>query len=390
MPSTALRNTVLTAARRIVVKIGTQLLTSPQPGKHGLDLRCLRDIARQIAELRQRGYEVTLVSSGAIGAGCAELGLPKRPTDVADQQAVAAVGQRRLMRHMHDAFSRHGLHVGQMLLTRSDFDDRVRFLNIRNCVTRLHRFGCIPIVNENDTVAVDEIRFGDNDMLSALMCNALRAQALILLTAVDGLLDAQGQVVDWVENVTDCLSLARRETSRWGTGGILSKLEAARIVTEAGETAVIACGREKDVLHRLLSGEKLGTVFAPAQRRLDSRQRWIGLTARPAGTVTIDDGAVAALCQRGKSLLASGIQALTGQFERGEVLLVRDPRGREVARGLTNYNADELRLIMGKRSNQFEKILGRPAYAEVIHRDNLVVLNNHHNPPPQPQPQSQP
>ncbi|HEX7009098.1 MAG TPA: glutamate 5-kinase [Phycisphaeraceae bacterium] len=385
MPSTALRKTVLTAARRIVVKIGTQLLTSPQPGKPGLDLRCLRDIARQIAELCQRGYEVTLVSSGAIGAGCAELGLPKRPTDVADQQAVAAVGQRGLMMHMHDAFARHGLHVGQMLLTRSDFDDRVRFLNIRNCVTRLHRLHCIPIVNENDTVAVDEIRFGDNDMLSALMCNALRADALILLTTVDGLLDAQGQVVDWVESVTDCLSLARRETSRWGTGGILSKLEAARIVTEAGETAVIACGREKDVLHRLLSGEKLGTVFAPAQRKLDSRQRWIGLTARPAGTVTIDDGAVAALCQRGKSLLASGIQALTGQFERGEVLLVRDPRGREVARGLTNYSADELRLIMGKRSNQFEKILGRPAYAEVIHRDNLVVLNNHHNPPPQPQ-----
>lgn len=375
MPSTELRQTVLTAARRVIVKIGTQLLTHGDPDQPGLDLRYIRQMARQIVTLREAGYEITLVSSGAIGAGCAELGLEHRPTDVAAQQAVAAVGQRRLMDHMHKAFSRYQLHVGQVLLTRSDFDDRVRFLNIRNCVNQLHAMNCIPILNENDTVAVDEIRFGDNDQLAALMCNALRADALILLTGVDGLLDADGQVVDLVQNISDYLDIARQGKSKWGSGGMITKLDAARKVTDAGEIAAIAHGREKNVLLRLLKGEKLGTIFVPAQRKLDSRQRWIGMTARPAGTVTIDEGAVTALAQKGKSLLATGITNTTGQFERGDILLIRDPAGREVARGLTNYTADELRLIMGKRSSQFEKILGRLAYAEVIHRDNLVILN---------------
>lgn len=373
MPSTQLRNTVVTAARRVVVKLGTQLITAKDSPRPALDTRYIGRMAKQIAQLKAAGYEVTLVSSGAIGAGCAELGRTSRPTDVADQQAVAAVGQRRLMDHMARAFGRHGLGVGQILLGRHDFDDRVRFLNIRNCVARLHELNCVPILNENDTVAVEEIRFGDNDLLAALMCNAIRAQALVLLTVVDGLLDEQGQVVEMVENVTDRLSLAKAGKSTWGSGGMVTKLEAARIVTEAGEVAVIANGRTPRVLERLLQGEKLGTVFVPAIRKLDSRQRWIGLTARPAGTVTIDDGAVKALCGRGKSLLASGIKQMTGQFERGEVLMVRDAKGKEVARGLTNYGSDELQLIMGKQSAEFEGILGRSAYAEVIHRDNLVV-----------------
>lgn len=371
MPSSLLRQTVLSSARRVVVKLGTQLL-SRADGR--LDMRYLRRIATQVAELTQKGVEVTLVSSGAIGAGCAELRLSKRPSDVAALQAVAAVGQRCLMAILHDAFSHHDMEVGQVLLTRSDFDDRARFLNIRNCVLHLHSLGCVPIINENDAVAVDEIRFGDNDLLAALICNALKADALLLLTVVDGLLDTDGKVIDMVEDTMAALALARRDKTKMGSGGIMTKLEAARLVTEAGEVAVIANGRLTNVLGRLLSGQaKLGTVFVPAGRKLDSRQRWIGLTARPSGTVRIDQGAVTAICKGGKSLLATGITATTGRFDRGEVLLVRDAAGREMARGLSNYGSDELRLIMGKRSSQFEKILGRRAYSEVIHRDHLVI-----------------
>jgi glutamate 5-kinase len=370
MPSTDLRQSVLRAARSVVVKLGTQVLTG---GDGRLDLAYIRSMADQIVALGNRGVQVTVVSSGAIGAGCAELGLARRPTDIAQQQAVAAVGQRRLMTHMHEAFEPHGVKVGQVLLTREDFDDRVRFLNIRNCIGHLHQMGCVPVLNENDTVAVDELRFGDNDLLAALVCTALRADALVILSAVDGLLDAGGGVIEMVEDVTAARGVARKDKSPLGTGGIGTKLEAARLVTNAGEVAVIANGREPHVLARLFDAENLGTVFVPAPRKLDSRQRWIGLTKRPAGTVTIDAGAHNALAKRGKSLLASGIVATTGQFDRGDVLLVRDQAGVELARGLTNYTADELRLIMGKRSNQFEKLLGRPAYAEVIHRDNLVI-----------------
>jgi len=373
MPSTQLRQDVLTAARRLVVKVGTQLLTSRNSDRPGLDQRYISQMARQIAALRQQGYEITLVASGAIGAGCAELGLNRRPDDVAEAQAVAAVGQRRLMDHMHRAFARHDLEVGQILVTRTDFDHRTRFLNIRNCINHLHRLDCVPIINENDTVAVDEIRFGDNDALAALTCNAIRADALLLLTVVDGLLDEHGKTIDLVDDAAARNDVVRAGTSDWGSGGMASKLEAARLVTDAGEMAVIANGRKRDVLSRLLKGEKLGTVFVPADRKLDSRRRWIGLTRRPTGTITIDEGAVNALCKRGKSLLATGITQITGQFERGEVLLLRDAHGKEVGRGLSNYTSDELRTIQGKRSDQFEKLLGRAAYAEVIHRDNLVV-----------------
>ncbi len=362
------------AARRIVVKMGTSVLTSSDPKAPGLDREFLRDVARQLQELRQRGIEVTVVSSGAIGAGRAELGMATKPKDVPTLQAVAAVGQRLLMTYMHEAFAPMGVKVAQVLLTRRDFDVRTRFLNIRNCLSRLHALGCVPILNENDTVAVDELKFGDNDMLAALTCNALRAEALILLTVVDGLLDPQGSRIDLVENVAAARGLARKDTSKLGTGGMFSKLEAARLVTEAGEVAVIANGREPNVLPRLFDAELLGTVFVPRGRKLDSRRRWIGLTKRPAGIVTVDAGAAEALIKQGKSLLAIGITACTGRFDRGQVVSVADPEGCEIARGQINYSADELHLIMGKKSTQLKKILGRPAYAEVIHRDNLVLI----------------
>ena len=377
MPSTALRNSTLTAARRIVVKVGTQLLTTAQGEAAGLDTAFIANLADQIATLTQQGYEITFVSSGAVGAGCAELGLEERPTDLAALQAVAAIGQRGLMAQMNEAFGKHGLTVGQVLLTRGDFEDRNRFLNIRNCVNHLHELGVIPILNENDSVAVDEIRFGDNDLLAALMCNALQAEALVLLTVVDGLLDHDGQLIDLVDNVNDFLGLARRgaqSKSTWGSGGMLTKLDAAKRVTDAGEIAVIASGREPQVLTRLLAGEKLGTVVVPAERKLDARSRWIGLTKRPAGTLAIDEGAVRALTERGKSLLATGITQITGRFEAGDVVLVRDASGHEIAQGLTNYGSEELRQIMGKRSSDFAETLGHATYAEIVHRDNLVLM----------------
>jgi glutamate 5-kinase len=362
----------------VVVKIGSQLLAdSPTSAKSAttMNVDLIEQIARQIATLFKKGYAITLVSSGAIAAGCIELGLEKRPTDVADQQAVAAVGQRGLMTLWHEAFAKHGLRVGQVLLTRSDFDDRLRFLNIRNCVGRLHEMGCIPVLNENDTVAVEELRFGDNDLLAALMANALRCEVLLLLTSVEGLLDSDGQRIDRVDDVVAALGEVRGDAKTgWGRGGMRSKLEAARLATEAGELAVIASGHEPDVITRVLDGEPIGTVLGPASRKLDSRQRWIGLTARPAGTVTVDAGAAEALSRKRKSLLATGITAATGQFSRGDIVVLRDPNGRELARGLTNYGDDELRQIMGKRSNQIAGILGRPAYKTVVHRDNLVTL----------------
>ena len=371
MPSTQLRKTVLASARRIVVKLGTQVLT----GDDGrLDLPFLKGVATQIAQLRDRRIQVTLVSSGAIGAGCATLGLTKRPRGVTQLQAVAAVGQHGLMAHMHQAFDPLGLNVAQVLLTRGDFDDRVRYLNIRNCVMQLHKMGCVPVVNENDTVAVEELRFGDNDLLAAMMCHALCADALVLLTAVDGLLDAAGQRVDLVTDMAQARALARPETSARGVGGMSAKLDAARLVTESGEIAVIAKGREPNVLTRLFDSDPLGTVFVPAQRKLDSRQRWIGLTKRPTGSITIDDGAARALVHHGKSLLATGITATTGAYQRGDAVLILDAGGQAIARGLTHYSVDDVSKIMGKRSPQLEKILGRAAYTEVVHRDNLIVI----------------
>ena len=376
MSSTALRETRLATAKHVVVKIGTQLITGGVGGKvkPAIDTDFIAAIAAQIAALRKKKIQVTLVSSGAVGAGCVQLARKTRPTDVAEQQAVAAIGQRALVTHWHEALAPHGLNASQLLLTRADFDDRLRYLNIRNCIAKLHELKAVPVLNENDTVAVEEIRFGDNDLLAALTCSSLKADALILLTSVPGLLDAQGNVIDRVDDVLELVQHVRREKSSWGSGGMQTKLEAARVAVESGELAVIADGRAPDVLKRLLAGEQLGTVFAPAERRLDSRQRWIGLTARPAGTVAIDAGAAEALTKKATSLLATGVTGLTGRFDRGDVVMLCDPSGREVARGLTNYTADELRLIQGKKSNQLAAVLGRPAYKAVVQRNNLVVL----------------
>lgn len=371
MPSGELRNQVLPASKRIVVKLGTQLLT--RPDGEGLDHGYIADMAAQIAALIAQGREVTLVSSGAIGAGCAALGMSERPTDLAEQQAVAAIGQRSLMTTLHEAFAPHQLEVGQLLLTQSDLDHRGRFLNIRNCIAELRKKNAIAIINENDSVSIDELRVGDNDMLAAKTCHALEANTLVLLTVVDGLLDENNQVIDHVEDIASTMNLARASKSRWGTGGIMTKLQAARLVMDSGESAVIANGRTPNVLSSIFAGEQVGTLFVPGDRKLDSRQRWFGLTVRPNGKLTINQGAVEALQHAGRSLLAVGITSMTGRFQSGDVLQVIDEAGHEIARGLCNYDASELRLIMGKRSEEFETILGQRAHDTVIHRDNLLL-----------------
>jgi len=261
-----------------------------------------------------------------------------------------------------------------MLLTRSDFEDRVRYLNIRNTITALHELSAIPIINENDTVAVDEIRYGDNDVIAALTANLIRADLLVLLTVVDGLIGRDGKQIDAVERVDEeVTALAQATRSSLGSGGMASKLQAIRRVTEAGDFAVIANGRTRGVLTRLLDGQKVGTLFMTAPTKVSARKRWIGWSVRPRGTIVVDDGAAAALRRGGKSLLAIGVTTVRGQFERGDVVRLRDPAGVEFARGLTNYAAGDLQQIKGLRSNQFASVLGEDTYNEVIHRDNLVI-----------------
>ena len=369
MPAAALRKD-MARCRRIVVKVGTNVLCD---ARGRLDIAAVERLASQIAGVIRSGRSVVLVASGAIGSGLGELGLSTRPKTMPQLQAAAAVGQGRLMQAFHDVFARHHVMVAQVLLTRDDFEDRKRYLNIRNTLAALRQYDALPIINENDTVAVEEIRFGENDVLAALVTTMLGAELLVFLTNVDGLMK-DGAVLDVVADVNgETLSLVRSERSALGSGGMGSKLTAAAMVTQAGELAAIANAAIPNVLERLLAGEKLGTVFAPAKRRLSSRRRWIGQAARPAGRIVVDDGAAKALLAGGKSLLPSGITAVGGRFARGDTIAVMDSAGREVARGLTNYSAAEIDRIKGLKTSAIAKVLGEKPYDEVIHRNNMTI-----------------
>jgi glutamate 5-kinase len=364
---------LLSSVRSAVTKLGTQLLTDPTTGR--LDAQYLSTVAKEVAALRQRGINVTIVSSGAIGAGLAELGLAKRPTDLAQLQAVAAVGQRRLMDAWAVAFEAFKLPVAQLLLTREDIDDRTRFLNVRNTIRAAHELGAVPIINENDTISTDElvkITFGDNDILAAMVAAALRADLLVLLSVVDGLLDAAGQPVRMVESVEEARRLVRSDKSALGKGGMDSKLEAARMVTDAGEVMVVANGRDPDVLIRLMEGEEVGTLFAPSAKKRSSRDRWIG-AARTVGSIVVDAGAVEALVGKKRSLLPAGIVRVEGEFRPGDVVAIIGPDGAAIARGLTNYSADDIETIRGKKTPDVRAMLGEAAYDEVVHRNNLLL-----------------
>ncbi len=372
MPSTALRREIMSHVKSVVVKVGTAVLAGDQ-GR--LDPQVVGSIARQLAVLHQRNIRVTLVTSGAVGSGVGLAGLPRRPRSVPMLQATAAIGQPALMSLYARTLTKFNLHAGQVLVTRPDFEQRARYINIYNTIDSLHRLNAIPIINENDTIAVDELdKFADNDTIAALVTNLLQADLMVILTVVDGLLDSSGALVDLVMHVDhQTRGLVRNERSVLGSGGMLSKLNAARMVTEAGETAVIAGGRQKDVLLRLLEGERVGTIFAPASRRMCGRHRWILGAARPKGQISIDAGAVQALRAGGKSLLASGVRGVSGRFDRGAIVRILDQGGQTVARGVSNYSHTELDRIKGLRTSHFAQVLGEKPFDEVVHRDNLVL-----------------
>jgi glutamate 5-kinase len=366
------RKQYLESIATIVVKLGTQLLSDADKR---LDAALLAKIAAQVVNLRQRKIHVTIVSSGAIGAGLRELNLPARPTDLARLQAVAAVGQRRLMDAWAEAFHPHNVPVAQILLTRDDIDNRTRFLNLRNTIHAIHELGGVPIINENDTVSTDEIvkiTFGDNDILAATVTHALRADLLVLLTVVDGLLNSAGQPVRIAHSLEDARKLVRPEKSDLGRGGMDSKLLAAEMVTECGSAMIVADGRMPDVLDRVMSFQPLGTLFVPAEKNRSSRSRWIG-AARPVGAVIVDAGAAAAVAQKNKSLLPAGIVKVEGDFGRGDVIAIKGPDGKMIARGLSNYAARQVDQIRGQKTAAVRDLLGEQAYDEVVHRSNLVV-----------------
>jgi glutamate 5-kinase len=371
------RDDVMLSADTWVVKVGTSVLTSPDGT---LDPARINHLAEQICAVSETGRRVALVSSGAVGAGIGRLGLKGRPDNLPQLQAAAAVGQAFLIRAYDEGLRPHGRHAAQLLLTHEDFDSRPRYLNVRNTLTALFGYSAVPIINENDTISVDEIKFGDNDRLAAMVTNLLRAPLLVILSVVDGLYrgdpgaSGEGEVVPLVANLDDdVLGLAGDSRSALGTGGMRSKLQAARLVTQAGGSVVIASGKKANPLTRILQGEPVGTLFLARGATQGARKRWIGLTARPRGHLVVDAGARLALESGKTSLLAIGVVEVVGDFEKGDVVAVRDAEGLEFARGLSNYATAEARLIRGLRTEQARKALGTDLYDEVIHKDNLVL-----------------
>jgi glutamate 5-kinase len=369
------------SCRRLVVKIGSSLLTLDGRAEGGLDLDALARFAADVAAVRSAGCELVLVSSGAIACGMQRLGWNKRPHAIHELQAAAAIGQMGLVQAYETGFRRHGLHAAQILLTHDDLADRKRYLNARSTLRSLLALGAIPVINENDTVVTDEIKFGDNDTLGALVANLVEADVLVILTDQDGLfsadprLDAKASLVrDAIAGAPELEAMAGGTKSAVGRGGMLTKVLAARRAAKSGADTVIANGRESGVLQRLVAGEKIGTRFAARTMALAARKQWLADHLQLRGRLTLDTGAVFALTRDGKSLLPVGVTAVEGEFERGEVVACVDTGGREIARGLANYGATDARRIIGRPSNEIESILGYVDEAELIHRDNLVLL----------------
>lgn len=364
--------------KRLVVKIGSNILADV---KEGLDTKRIYSMARDIAELSNMGFEVVLVSSGAIAAGMKRLGLKEKPRDIRLKQAAAAVGQSSLMWAYERSFSEFNKRVAQVLLTRDDFSDRKRYINSKNTLTTLLSYGIIPIINENDTVATDEIRFGDNDYLASLVAGLIEAERLIILSDVDGLYtedprrSSKAEIIEYVEEITPELEAkAGGAGSTVGTGGMYSKLLAAKRAVSHGITVNIISGRKDGLLTSLLKGKHCGTVFKPKEERLSSRKGWIAYGSRSKGSLIIDEGAVKALIHGGKSLLPSGIISVEGDFDTGDAVYCLDLGGNRIAKGLTNYSSSEIEKIKGRKTSEIERILGYKYSDEVIHRDNLVLV----------------
>ena len=363
----------------VVVKIGTSSLTDRTTGD--LKLAVIGGLAEELTRLRRLGWQVVLVSSGAVGVGAKRLGLTTRPTTLERKQAAAAVGQGLLMSLYDRFFSFLDQPVAQILLTRLDLVDRDRYLNIYRTLHELFALGVIPVINENDTVAVEELKFGDNDTLSARVSNLVKAKWLILLTDVAGLysanphVDPEAQLIAEVGQVSAELDqLAGDKGSSWGTGGMVTKLEAARIATAGGITMVITDGGIPQNLPKILAGEAIGTKFLPQKDPMNSRQLWIAYGLVPQGKLLLDKGAVKAIQAQGKSLLPAGIQAVEGNFKAQSLVDLCDLKGKEFARGLVNYSSHDLSKLLGQKSGRIPEILGYEGEAEAVHRDNLVLL----------------
>jgi glutamate 5-kinase len=376
-----LRQEIAATTRMMVVKVGTRVLTGDE-GR--LDPARIGQLADQIHQVISSGRKVALVSSGAVGSGMGRLGLKTRPADLAHLQAVAAVGQSVLVEAYEQALERYGHHAAQILLTADDLNHRTRYLNARNTILTLFDLGAVPIINENDTVAVEELQttFGDNDHLAAIVTNLIQAPLLILLSDVEGLYDgnpreAGSRLIPTVSRIDAEVRGMVRDTTggQLSKGGMTSKLNAARIATSAGESVIITSGRTPNVLPRIIAGEPVGTLFLARGQSVAARKRWIGFTVRPHGHLVLDPGARHAIECDGRSLLPIGIVDVVGRFSKADVVALRDQNGVEFARGLTNYTADEVRKIKGLKSSDINGALGYCPYQEVIHRDNMVVTS---------------
>jgi glutamate 5-kinase len=371
-----MRKELLAQVKRVVIKVGSGVLV----GRDGVDPAIIEALVVDLCKVVELGYEVLLVTSGAVATGKGDLGIVGRPPTIPLKQAAAAIGQGRLMRFYKDAFRACDRRVAQILLTRDDLANRRRFLNARNTLMTLLEYGVIPIINENDTVVVDEIRFGDNDNLSALVTNLAEADLLVILSDVDGLYDSnprtnpQARLITKIEQITPAIEdMAGGAGSEVGTGGMATKIEAAKRASLYGVSTVIVNGRQPQVLQRLFVGEELGSWFLPAVDRLTARKHWIAFTKKTRGRLLVDEGARQALEDKGKSLLPSGIIEIDGHFERGDAVRLCDAQGREFARGIINYSQAELARIQGHNSQDIEGLLGYQYGAEVVHRDNLVL-----------------
>ena len=366
-----------TGTRRWVVKIGSALITNDG---RGLESDVIGEWVAQMVALRAREIEVVLVSSGSVAEGMSRLGLPQRPEALYELQAVAAVGQMGLVQAYESCFQHHSTHTAQVLLTHEDFSDRGRYLNARSTLRQLLRYGVVPVINENDAIATPEIRLGDNDSLAGLVANLVEAELLVILTDQPGLFDrnprtdSAARLVKHGRAGNPALESMAGAGGTLGRGGMRTKLRAAALAARSGTPTRIASGREPDVLGRILGGESVGTLLEPGQAPLGARKQWLAGQLSLRGRLRIDAGAARVLIESGRSLLAVGVRAVEGDFSRGEVVACFDPAGTEVARGLVNYDADEIRCIMGQRSERIAELLGYVDAPELIHRDNLVLM----------------
>jgi glutamate 5-kinase len=373
-----MRKDVLKTVKRVVIKIGSRVLTDDGGA---LDMAVIGRICTDIAGLRAKGVQVVVVSSGAIAAGRSELGLTVKPRTIPQKQAAAAIGQTRLMRAYEEALAPHGLKAAQMLLTSEDLGSRQRFLNARATLDTLLEYGIVPVINENDTVVVDEIKFGDNDNLSALVTNVAEAHLLLILTDIEGFYSADPHT-NPDALLIPLVKAVNREVERAaggagtgvGTGGMATKVGAAKKAARNGVATIMVSGKQEGIIAAAMRGDEVGTLFLPEGSGLNRRKHWIAYTLKPGGRVVVDEGAVEVLLKKGKSLLPSGIVRVEGRFDRGACVRLCGPDGKEFARGLSDYSGSEITRLAGRKSSEIEDILGYRYSDVIVHRDNMVVL----------------